>query len=108
MRENTFFFKGIRDAVKLRRQISECFERASIPHTPKEVPILTYNAIHRSWQELAYASASASASTRVENILMGLMLPRYFRTSCAETGLQVLCTALCGQDVQNVAEGNAC
>ena len=38
MREFTFFFKGIRDAVKLRRQISECFERASLPHTAPEVP----------------------------------------------------------------------
>ena len=44
VRENTFFFKGIRDAVKLRRQISECFERASLPHTPKEVPSLPISA----------------------------------------------------------------
>lgn len=39
VREFTFFFKGIRDAVKLRRQISECFERASLPHTTHEVPL---------------------------------------------------------------------
>lgn len=36
VREFTFFFKGIRDAVALRRQISECFERASLPHTTHE------------------------------------------------------------------------
>ncbi|KAK9866248.1 hypothetical protein WJX84_006230 [Apatococcus fuscideae] len=29
--ENTFFFKSITDANKLRRQVSECFERASLP-----------------------------------------------------------------------------
>ncbi|KAK9830323.1 hypothetical protein WJX72_011009 [[Myrmecia] bisecta] len=34
--EHCFFFKGIRDAQKLRRQISECFERASLPQTPTE------------------------------------------------------------------------
>jgi NADH:ubiquinone reductase (non-electrogenic) len=30
------FFKGIRDANKLRRQVSECFERAALPNTPEE------------------------------------------------------------------------
>jgi Pyridine nucleotide-disulphide oxidoreductase len=36
VREHCFFFKGVRDAVKLRRQISECFERAALPYTPDE------------------------------------------------------------------------
>lgn len=35
--ENCFFFKGIRDAAKLRRHISECFERAALPYTSQEV-----------------------------------------------------------------------
>lgn len=37
VQENTFFFKSITDASKLRRQVSECFERAALPHTPAEV-----------------------------------------------------------------------
>lgn len=35
--ENTFFFKSIEDANSLRRQISECFERASLPAVSPEV-----------------------------------------------------------------------
>lgn len=34
--EHTFFFKSITDAAKLRRQVSECFERASLPATSIE------------------------------------------------------------------------
>ncbi len=30
-------FRGIRDATSLRRQVSECFERAALPMTPPEV-----------------------------------------------------------------------
>ena len=35
--EHTMAFRGIRDATALRRQVSECFERAALPHTPPEV-----------------------------------------------------------------------
>ena len=35
--EHTFFFKNIEDAHKLRRRVSECFERASLPQTTEEV-----------------------------------------------------------------------
>lgn len=35
--ENTFFFKSITDANKLRRQVSECFERASLPELDRVV-----------------------------------------------------------------------
>ena len=35
--EHTTFFKSIEDASKLRRQVSECFERASLPATSPEV-----------------------------------------------------------------------
>ena len=35
--ENTFFFKSIDDANRLRRQVSECFERASLPQASQEV-----------------------------------------------------------------------
>ena len=35
--ENCFFFKSIGDANRLRRQISECFERAALPYTPEDV-----------------------------------------------------------------------
>jgi NADH:ubiquinone reductase (non-electrogenic) len=34
--EHTMAFRGIRDATALRRQVSECFERAALPHTPPE------------------------------------------------------------------------
>lgn len=34
--EHTMQFRGIRDATALRRQISECFERAALPMTPME------------------------------------------------------------------------
>ena len=52
--ENTFFFKSIDDANRLRRQVSECFERASLPHSsqqvrdehPSEVPCQSWAAIH--------------------------------------------------------------
>lgn len=37
VQEHCFFFKGIRDAAKLRRHISECFERAALPYTSPEV-----------------------------------------------------------------------
>lgn len=35
--EHTFFFKNIEDANRLRRRVSECFERASLPQTTEEV-----------------------------------------------------------------------
>lgn len=35
--ENTFFFKSIDDANRLRRQVSECFERAALPQTSQQV-----------------------------------------------------------------------
>ena len=34
--EHAFFFKSIEDAARLRRHVSECFERASLPQTPDE------------------------------------------------------------------------
>lgn len=37
VQENTFFFKSITDASKLRRQVSECFERAALPNTSPQV-----------------------------------------------------------------------
>jgi NADH:ubiquinone reductase (non-electrogenic) len=37
VKEHTLSFRGIRDATALRRQVSECFERAALPHTPPEV-----------------------------------------------------------------------
>ena len=37
VQEHTFFFKSITDANKLRRQVSECFERAALPNTSDEV-----------------------------------------------------------------------
>ncbi len=37
VQEHTFFFKSITDANKLRRQVSECFERAALPNTSQEV-----------------------------------------------------------------------
>lgn len=33
----TSFFKSAEDAALLRRQVSQCFERASLPQTPPEV-----------------------------------------------------------------------
>ncbi|KAL3146637.1 tubulin alpha 1 [Trebouxia sp. C0010 RCD-2024] len=36
VQEHTFFFKSITDANKLRRQVSECFERAALPNTSDE------------------------------------------------------------------------
>lgn len=35
--EHTFFFKSIDDAHNLRRKVSECFERASLPGCTQEV-----------------------------------------------------------------------
>jgi len=32
--EHCFYFKTIEDALKLRRRVSECFERAALPDTP--------------------------------------------------------------------------
>lgn len=37
VKEHTLSFRGIRDATALRRQVSECFERAALPHTPPQV-----------------------------------------------------------------------
>lgn len=37
VQEHTFFFKSITDANKLRRQVSECFERAALPNTSDKV-----------------------------------------------------------------------
>jgi NADH dehydrogenase FAD-containing subunit len=34
--EHAFFFKSIEDASRLRRHVSECFERAALPQTPPE------------------------------------------------------------------------
>lgn len=36
VKEHTLSFRGIRDATALRRQVSECFERAALPHTPPQ------------------------------------------------------------------------
>ena len=41
VQEHTFFFKSITDANKLRRQVSECFERAALPNTSDKVMIIT-------------------------------------------------------------------
>ena len=35
--KHCFFFKNIEDASRLRAQVSECFERASLPYTPEDV-----------------------------------------------------------------------
>lgn len=35
--EHTIFFKSIEDANRLRRQVSECFERAALPHSSVKV-----------------------------------------------------------------------
>ena len=35
--ESTFFFKSIDDANRLRRQVSECFERAALPQASQQV-----------------------------------------------------------------------
>ena len=35
--EHTIFFKSIDDANRLRRTVSECFERASLPQTSQQV-----------------------------------------------------------------------
>lgn len=35
--EHTYFFKSIDDANNLRRKVSECFERASLPAVSQEV-----------------------------------------------------------------------
>lgn len=40
VQEHTFFFKSITDANKLRRQVSECFERAALPNTSDEVMLM--------------------------------------------------------------------
>lgn len=37
--ENCLFFKSIEDAKALRKQLSECFERAALPYTSDEVGI---------------------------------------------------------------------
>ncbi|CAL5221824.1 g4081 [Coccomyxa viridis] len=34
--EHTIFFKSIEDANRLRRQVSECFERAALPHSSQK------------------------------------------------------------------------
>lgn len=34
--EHAFFFKSIEDAARLRRHVSECFERAALPQTLPE------------------------------------------------------------------------
>ena len=99
MRENTFFFKGIRDALKLRRQISECFERASLPHTTNEVPSPSLSGPGQ-----APECASAGAYSRYWHHLCADARP------CGTTQLQwyggahwlVSCGAR--QNAQNVAE----
>jgi NADH:ubiquinone reductase (non-electrogenic) len=42
VQNHCFFFKSIGDANKLRRQLSECFERAALPYTPPEVRLATF------------------------------------------------------------------
>ena len=37
VQEHTMFFKNIDDANRLRRRMSDCFERASLPQTSEEV-----------------------------------------------------------------------
>lgn len=41
--DHCFFFKSIEDASRLRRQVSECFERAALPYTPASVRTLATN-----------------------------------------------------------------
>ena len=52
VQEHTFFFKSITGANKLRRQVSECFERAALPNTSQEVrPLHTQKMKGRNdWQ----------------------------------------------------------
>ena len=37
VQEHTMFFKNIDDANRLRRRMSDCFERASLPQASEEV-----------------------------------------------------------------------
>jgi NADH:ubiquinone reductase (non-electrogenic) len=37
VQEHTQFFKNVEDANRLRRRVSECFERASLPQTSEAV-----------------------------------------------------------------------
>lgn len=52
VQEHTFFFKSITDANKLRRQVSECFERAALPNTSQEVRTLHMQKVkgRNDWQ----------------------------------------------------------
>ena len=62
--ENCFFFKSISDASRLRRQISECFERAALPYTPASVrPLLLVASMlrHAQLQHIMYAAVSKPA-----------------------------------------------
>jgi NADH dehydrogenase FAD-containing subunit len=39
VQEHTMFFKNIDDANRLRRRMSDCFERASLPQASEEVRV---------------------------------------------------------------------
>jgi Pyridine nucleotide-disulphide oxidoreductase len=48
--EHCFFFKAIEDASRLRSQVSECFERASLPYTSDEVRNLYACHMHPAYR----------------------------------------------------------
>jgi NADH:ubiquinone reductase (non-electrogenic) len=50
VQSHCFFFKSIGDANKLRRQLSECFERAALPNTPPEVRLLPQTAFFEAYR----------------------------------------------------------
>ena len=67
--EHTMAFRGIRDATALRRQVSECFERAALPHTPPEVGADSVVTLRRACRgamanTLLWFPLHAAASTR--------------------------------------------
>lgn len=68
VKENTFAFKTIDDASKLRRRVSECFERAALPQTPDEVlylesiPVVLYMSFMCACQFSVDANCMAQGS----------------------------------------------
>ena len=63
--EHTIFFKSIEDANRLRRQVSECFERAALPHTSQQVtlpagfPVVGSHLCTKSFQRRAESARQA-------------------------------------------------
>ena len=80
--DHCFYFKSIKDANKLRSQMSECFERAALPYTSEEVrPVLPCHHLCTTCA-LCTGSCAQSPSSKAQRKLQSRPVITKGRCAC--------------------------